>query len=59
MNGQNGVSIANARIDNGDELILELSDGNEISAGRIAIDPNNINLANYYNKQEIDSTPMR
>ena len=34
MNGQNGVSIANARIDNGDELILELSDGNEISAGR-------------------------
>ena len=44
---------------NGDELILALSDGNEISAGRIAIDPNNINLANYYNKQEIDSTPMR
>ena len=54
MNGQNGTSIANARIDNGDELILGLSDGNEISAGRISIDPNNINLTNYYTSQEID-----
>lgn len=54
MNGKDGLSIANARIDNGDELILGLSDGNEISAGRIAIDPNNINLTNYYTSQEID-----
>lgn len=54
LNGQNGVSIANARIDGGDELILGLSDGNEISAGRIAIDTNNINLTNYYTSQEID-----
>lgn len=54
MNGKDGLSIANARIENGDELILGLSDGNEISAGRIAIDPNNINLTNYYTRQEID-----
>lgn len=54
MNGTQGVSIANARIDTGNRLILGLSDGNEIDAGVITIDPNNINLTNYYNKQEID-----
>lgn len=54
MNGAQGVSIANARINTGNRLILGLSDGNEIDAGVITIDPNNINLTNYYNKQEID-----
>lgn len=55
MNGANGISIANARIDNGNHLILGLSDGNEIDAGIITIDPNNFNLTNYYNKLEIDN----
>lgn len=54
MNGAQGVSIANARINTENRLILGLSDGNEIDAGVITIDPNNINLTNYYNKQEID-----
>lgn len=54
MNGSNGVSIANARIDGGNRLILGLSNGNEIDAGVITLDPNNINLTNYYNKIEID-----
>lgn len=54
MNGERGISITNARIDNGNELILGLSDGNEISAGAITIDTNNINLTNYYNRTEID-----
>lgn len=54
MNGSNGVSIANARIDGGNRLILGLSNGHEIDAGVITLDPNNINLTNYYNKIEID-----
>ena len=54
MNGSQGVSIANARIEAGNRLILGLSDGNEIDAGVITIDPNNLNLTNYYDKLEID-----
>ena len=54
MNGANGISIANARIDNGHHLILGLSDGNQIDAGIITLDPNNINLTNYYTSQQID-----
>ena len=54
MNGSQGVSIANARIDGGNRLILGLSDGNEIDAGVITIDPNNINLTNYYTSEQID-----
>jgi hypothetical protein len=54
MNGANGISIANARIDNGNHLILGLSDGNQIDAGIITLDPNNINLTNYYTSQQID-----
>lgn len=54
LNGQNGVSIANARIDNGNHLILGLSDGNQIDAGIITLDPNNINLTNYYTSQQVD-----
>ena len=54
MNGIQGVSIANARIETGNRLILSLSDGNEIDAGVITVDPNNLNLTNYYDKLEID-----
>ena len=54
MNGSQGVSIANARIEAGNRLILSLSDGNEIDAGVITVDPNNLNLTNYYDKLEID-----
>ena len=54
MNGANGISIANARIDNGNHLILGLSDGNQIDAGIITLDPNNINLTNYYTSQQVD-----
>lgn len=54
MNGENGLSIASARIENGNELILVLSDSSEISAGQITIDSSNLNLEGFYNKTEID-----
>lgn len=56
MNGERGVSVSNARVDVGNILILGLSDGTEISAGKIDIniDYDQITLENYYNKNEID-----
>lgn len=54
MNGKNGVSVASARIENGNELILVLSDSSEISAGAITIDESNLSLENYYDKPTID-----
>lgn len=54
MNGEQGVSIANARIDDGNELILGLSNGSEISAGKITVDSSSLNLDNYYDSPTID-----
>ena len=55
MNGVDGVSITSARVDNGNTLVLGLSDGNEITAGTIAIDSSNLNLDGYYDAQTIDT----
>ncbi|MBQ4523347.1 MAG: hypothetical protein IJA10_10420 [Lachnospiraceae bacterium] len=55
QNGTDGVSVANARIENGNELILVLSNAQEINAGTITIDESNLSLGNYYDKAEIDT----
>lgn len=55
MNGERGVSVASARIVDGNELILTLSDGVEISAGKITINSSDLTLENYYTKTDIDS----
>ena len=54
MNGEQGTSIASARIEDGNELILKLTNDTEISAGKIVIDSSNLNLDNYYDKLTID-----
>lgn len=54
MNGEKGTSVANARIDNGNELVLILSDDSEINAGKITINSDNLSLDNYYTAQQID-----
>lgn len=55
MNGKDGTSVAHARIENGNELYLELSDGSEINAGAISIDSSNLSLENFYTKAEVDA----
>lgn len=55
MNGKDGVSVTNARIENGNELYLILSDDTEINVGAISIDSSNLSLDNYYTKNEIDT----
>ena len=54
-NGEKGTSVAKARIENGSELILTLSDNTEISAGNITIDESSLSLENYYDKTTIDT----
>lgn len=54
MNGEKGVSVSDARIENGNNLILSLSDGSEIDAGIISVDSSGLSLDNYYTKTEID-----
>lgn len=57
MNGERGVSVASAEVKENNELFITLSDGNEISAGFITIDPNsfNVNLDDYYTKTDINT----
>lgn len=55
MNGENGVSIISASIDDNNILSFTLSDGNIINAGTISIDLNKINLEKYYTKEEADN----
>ncbi len=58
LNGKNGLSVVDARIEEGNRLILKLSDGSEIDAGTIMstnnADGSDMNLSDYYNKLEID-----
>ena len=53
MNGKDAVSIASARVENGNELILGLSDGTELDPVTITIDSSNISLDGYYSATEI------
>lgn len=55
MNGEQGVSVVSASIDSNNELSFTLSNGKTIPAGTISVDPSNINLENYYTKEQIDN----
>lgn len=52
MNGEQGISVISANIDETSVLSFTLSNGEKIEAGKIAIDAGNINLENYYTKEQ-------
>ena len=54
MNGEQGVSVVSANIDETSVLSFTLSNGEKIVAGKIEIDAGNINLENYYTKEQTD-----
>lgn len=54
MNGSDGAFVTSARIEDGNELILILSNGDEISAGAISISSEDLNLDGYYTSVQID-----
>ena len=54
MNGEKGVSVSSARIEDGNKLYFKLSDNSEIFAGTISIDSSNLTLDNFYTKDEVD-----
>lgn len=54
MNGEDGTSVTSATIKDGNELILSMSDGTEVSAGVISIQSDNLTLDNYYTKEEVE-----
>lgn len=54
MNGEQGVSVVSASIDETSVLSFTLSNGKKIVAGKITIDSGNINLENYYTKEQTD-----
>lgn len=54
MNGEQGASVVSANIDETSVLSFMLSNGEKIVAGKIAIDAGNVNLENYYTKEQAD-----
>lgn len=54
MNGEQGVSVVSASIDETSVLSFILSNGEKIVAGKITIDAGNVNLENYYTKEQTD-----
>lgn len=54
MNGEQGVSIVNANVTDGNILVLELSDGQTITAGQISVDSSKLTLDNYYTIEQTD-----
>ena len=52
--GEQGVSVQSATIAAENELIITLSDGREISAGKITVSGEGISLENYYTKAEVE-----
>lgn len=52
MNGEKGDSVVSASINEFRELTFVLSTGKTINAGKIIIDSPNINLDNYYTKDQ-------
>lgn len=54
MNGDKGVSVVNANVDEENVLTLELSDGRTIVAGQIIVDLSGLTLEDYYTKKQAD-----
>lgn len=54
MNGEQGASVVSANIDETSVLSFMLSNGEKITAGKITIDAGNVNLENYYTKEQTD-----
>lgn len=54
MNGEQGTSVVSANIDETSVLSFMLSNGEKITAGKITIDAGNVNLENYYTKEQVD-----
>lgn len=54
MNGEQGASVVSANIDETSVLSFTLSNGEIITAGKVTIDTGNVNLENYYTKDQID-----
>lgn len=54
MNGEKGDSVTAASIDETGILSFTLSNGEKIVAGKITIDVGNVNLENYYTKEQTD-----
>lgn len=54
MNGEQGASVVSANIDETSVLSFTLSNGEKITAGKITIDAGNVNLENYYTKEQTD-----
>ena len=54
MNGEQGASVVSANIDETSVLSFTLSNGEKIVAGKITIDAGNVNLENYYTKEQTD-----
>lgn len=54
MNGEKGISVTSAYIDETGILSFTLSNGEKITAGKIIIDIGNVNLENYYTKEQTD-----
>lgn len=52
MNGEKGDSVTAASIDETGILSFTLSNGEKIVAGKITIDVGNVNLENYYTKEQ-------
>lgn len=57
MNGTNGTSIASAIIEDGNKLVITLSNGEVMNVGRITIDPSTIDMSSHY--YTIDETNSR
>lgn len=54
MNGEKGDSVTTALIDETGILSFILSNGEKIVAGKITIDAGNVNLENYYTREQTD-----
>lgn len=54
MNGEQGASVVSANIDETSVLSFTLSNGEKIVAGKITIDSGNVDLGNYYTKEQTD-----
>lgn len=53
-NGENGVSIIDANVEDGNVLTLKLSDGQTIVAGQITVNSDELVLENYYTKEQVN-----
>lgn len=54
MNGEQGVSIVNANVTDENFLVLELSNGQTITAGQITVDSSKLTLDDYYTIEQTD-----